>query len=75
MHMVNDKLSASAWINNVIKPEEFEKYLDNGKDFIDDDKIWQQINDSVEPSPERVREILAKSFNVQTLDRPNSATS
>ncbi len=74
MHMVNDKLSTSAWVNNVIKPEEYEKYLDNGKDFIDDDKIWQQINDSVEPSPERVREILAKSFNVQTLDPTELAT-
>lgn len=74
MYLVNPNVPDSAWINNVIKPEEYEKYLDNGKDFIDDDKIWQQINDSEEPSSERVREILAKSFAIQTLSPEDLAT-
>ncbi|MDD3147588.1 MAG: [FeFe] hydrogenase H-cluster radical SAM maturase HydG [Candidatus Riflebacteria bacterium] len=74
MHMVNDKLPASAWVNNVIKPEEFEKYLVNGKDFIDDDKIWQQINDSSEPDAEQVRAILDRSFNIKTMSPEDLAT-
>ena len=74
MQQVNEKIPASSWVNKVIKPEEYEKYLDNGKDFIDDDKIWNQINSSEEPSAERVREILAKSFAVKTLAPEELAT-
>lgn len=74
MHVVNEKIPATSWINKVIKPEEYEKYLDNGKDFIDDEKIWQQINSSVEPSNERVREILARSYDIQTLTPEELAT-
>jgi 2-iminoacetate synthase len=72
--LVNDKIPSSAWINKVIKPEEYEKYLVNGKDFIDDDKIWQQINESCEPSAERVREILDRSLAIQTLTPEELAT-
>ena len=74
MHLVNEKVSASSWINKVIKPEEYERYLVDGKDFIDDDKIWQQIDSSQEPSRERVREILAKSFDIKTLSPEELAT-
>ncbi|PKL47022.1 MAG: [FeFe] hydrogenase H-cluster radical SAM maturase HydG [Candidatus Riflebacteria bacterium HGW-Riflebacteria-2] len=74
MHLVNENIPASAWINKVIKPEEYEHYLVDGKDFIDDEKIWQQIEASQEPSLERVREILAKSYAIKTLDPEELAT-
>ncbi|HAE37482.1 MAG TPA: [FeFe] hydrogenase H-cluster radical SAM maturase HydG [Candidatus Riflebacteria bacterium] len=74
MHSVNEKIPATAWVNQVIKPEEYEPYLVDGKDFIDDDKIWEQLNSSQEPSLERVREILAKSFAIKTLDPVELAT-
>ncbi|GAB4285246.1 MAG: [FeFe] hydrogenase H-cluster radical SAM maturase HydG [Candidatus Rifleibacteriota bacterium] len=74
MHQVNEKLSPSSWINNVIKPEEYEKYMVDGKDFIDDEGIWNTINSASEPSKERVREILAKSFDIKTLSPEELAT-
>lgn len=74
MHTVNEKIPASAWVNKVIKPEEYERYLVDGKDFIDDDKIWHQIETSQEPSRERVREILARAFDIKTLTPEELAT-
>lgn len=74
MQLVNDKVPASSWINKVIKPEEYEHYLSEGKDFIDDEKIWEQINSSQKPTNERVREILAKSLSVKTLSTDELAT-
>lgn len=74
MHQVNTQASPSSWINKVIKPEEYEKHMVDGKDFIDDDKIWATINNSQEPSRERVREIMAKSFDIKTLTPEELAT-
>ncbi|MGI6241618.1 MAG: [FeFe] hydrogenase H-cluster radical SAM maturase HydG [Candidatus Omnitrophota bacterium] len=59
--------SATAWIANRIKRDQIDKYLEGGRDFIQDEKIWDEINSAREPSKERAREILAKSLEVQTL--------
>ena len=40
------------WIEGRIKQDEIDRYLDRGRDFIDDDAIWQKINAAAEPSPE-----------------------
>ncbi|MCY6485105.1 [FeFe] hydrogenase H-cluster radical SAM maturase HydG [Clostridium aestuarii] len=37
-----------------------EEYLE-GKDFIDDEKIWKQLNNSKNPNPSEIRRILKKS--------------
>lgn len=55
------------WIANRIKKDQVERYLENGRDFIDDDAIWQKINDAKEPSLEQVREILSRSLEIKTL--------
>ena len=31
------------WIDQVIKQEEIDKYLLDGKDFIDEEEIWRKI--------------------------------
>ena len=74
MQLVNEKIPANSWINSVIKPEEYERYLVDGKDFIDDDKIWKQIEAAQEPSLERVREILAKAYDIKTLSPEELST-
>lgn len=74
MHQVNCQASEKSWINQVIKPEEYEKHMVNGKDFIDDDQIWKTINTAEEPSLERVREIMAKSLAIKTLSPDELAT-
>ncbi|MDD4203191.1 MAG: [FeFe] hydrogenase H-cluster radical SAM maturase HydG, partial [Candidatus Omnitrophica bacterium] len=59
--------STKEWIDNVIKQDQIDKYLDNGKDFIDDRFITKTLEDAKVPSRERLDEILAKSMAVETL--------
>src|SRR5690554_607591 len=40
---------------------EFEEYDAMAKDFIDDDKIWDQLNKAANPSKAAVRKVLAKA--------------
>ncbi|MFW5695463.1 MAG: [FeFe] hydrogenase H-cluster radical SAM maturase HydG [Alkalispirochaeta sp.] len=64
-----------AWARSIVKPEEIERYLDTeGRDFIDDELIHQQLSDARNPERERVRAILDKSRAMQTLDPTETAT-
>ena len=57
----------SNWIKDRIKQDQIDKYLVDGNDFIDDKKINQLISDNVEPTAERIEEILEKSLSIETL--------
>ena len=56
-----------AWIKSRIKQDQIDRYLDQGRDFIDDVAIWQKISSATKPSAAQVREILARSLEVKTL--------
>lgn len=61
-------MASQKWMNQVIKPEEYELYLDEeGNDFINDDLIWKQINENKYPKPLEVRKIIEKSLRIETL--------
>lgn len=47
---------------------EFEEYDAMAKDFIDDDKIWDQLNKAANPSKAAVRKVLAKAERKVRLD-------
>ena len=57
----------------VIKRDEITRYYKNGRDFIDDDLIENQLEAGKNPDPGRIREILAKSMAIQTLDPTETA--
>jgi 2-iminoacetate synthase len=59
----------TAWVNRRIKEDEILKYMDHGRDFIDDDAIEAKIkvNEGQEPDPKLVRDILAKSMAIKDL--------
>ncbi len=61
------------WIKDRIKPEQIEKYLDNGRDFLDDVAIERALAANVNPDPKRVRDILAKSLAIETLTPDETA--
>ncbi len=61
------------WIDNVIKPEEYEKYMDGGKDFIQDAQIEQTLGKNTSPDESRIREIMAKSLELKRLDLDETA--
>ncbi|MDD2702795.1 MAG: [FeFe] hydrogenase H-cluster radical SAM maturase HydG [Candidatus Omnitrophica bacterium] len=55
------------WAAEVIKPDEFEKYLDRGRDFIDDRMIDFYLSAHKDPDPQRIRDIISKSLGINTL--------
>ena len=61
------------WIQDRIKPEQIEKYLDRGRQFIDDAAIERTLTANVNPDPKRVRDILAKSLAIETLTPEETA--
>ncbi|OHB68126.1 MAG: [FeFe] hydrogenase H-cluster radical SAM maturase HydG [Planctomycetes bacterium RBG_13_62_9] len=61
------------WIHERIRPEQIEKYLDQGRDFLDDTAIAQALAANGSPDPKRVREILAKSLAIETLTPEETA--
>jgi 2-iminoacetate synthase len=61
------------WIKDKIKPEQIEKYLDGGREFIDRAAIERALAANANPDPKRVREILAKSLAIETLTPEETA--
>ncbi len=66
-------MSTKFTVENVIKRDEITRYYKNGRDFIDDDLIESQLEAGKNPDPGRIREILAKSMAIQTLDPTETA--
>jgi 2-iminoacetate synthase len=61
------------WIKQAIKPEENEKYLQNGNDFINDDELQSALEKNVSASKEEIRAIIAKSKSIQALSIDETA--
>ena len=61
------------WIENVIKPEEIERYRDGGKDFIDDSLIEETLEKNSNPGKSRIREIMSKSLELNRLEPDETA--
>lgn len=55
------------WMSEVVRENEISRYLVNGKDFIDDDEIWKNLEENKNPDRQKIRDILEKSLAVKTL--------
>jgi len=64
----------TAWIAERIKQDQIDRYLDQGRDFIDDGEIWRKIETAAEPDAAAVRAILERSLAIQTLTPEELAT-
>ncbi|OFI05896.1 2-iminoacetate synthase [Clostridium acetireducens DSM 10703] len=53
--------------------EDEKNCIDDGKDFINDEKIWEQINAAKNPNPSEIREILKKSAKKIRLEPEETA--
>jgi 2-iminoacetate synthase len=65
--------STISWIDRVIQQEQIDKYLINGKDFIDENRILQNLENNKNPDPARIREIIQKSLSIKRLDPDETA--
>ncbi len=65
--------SPKEWSHNIVKEEEFTKYLSEGRDFINEDEIETLLEENRHPDPKKLREILAKSLNLERLETHETA--
>ncbi len=73
--MAVSTLDDRAWSQSIVRQDEVDKYLsDTGQDFINEDLIHKQLSDARDPDPRHVRDILAKSREMQTLAPEETAT-
>jgi len=61
------------WSKTRIKQDQIEKYMKDGKDFIDDDCIFSRLSECKQADKERIRDIIAKSLNIETLTLDETA--
>jgi len=61
------------WVQSVVKEEEIERYMRNGRDFIDDDEIWEKLRNNKKPDKKKIEDIIQKSMEIQTLEPDETA--
>jgi len=62
-----------SWVKSRIKQDEIDKYLEDGRDFINDDEILEKIEKHKSPDREWVREIFQKALSINTLTPDETA--
>ena len=67
-------LKAEEWVKQVIRQNEIDKYLIDGKDFIDDEVIEKKLKMNRSTDKEYIRGIIDKSLSIETLSPDETAT-
>ncbi len=57
-----------------IKEKEYLKYMDGGKDFINEAEIWEKLEKNKNPDKKKIRDILEKSLSIETLSPDETAS-
>ncbi len=65
--------SVPSWQEKRIRPEEIEKYLEDGRDFIPEGEIHAKLEANRKPDRAQIMDILQKSLAVQTLSPDETA--
>jgi len=66
-------LTVGKWVKQVIKQDEIDKYLVDGKDFIDEEQIYATLAANQRPEKEQIRAILEKSLEIERLTPDETA--
>ena len=63
------KQTVKEWVDTRVIQDQIDRYLDNGKDFIDEDAINGKLTDpaNINADAQRIRDIVAKSESLETL--------
>lgn len=64
---------AESWIGTRIRTAQIDKYMKEGRDFIDDGEIEARLVANADPDLQRVRDIVAKSLAIETLTPDETA--
>jgi 2-iminoacetate synthase len=61
------------YLTETIKEDEISRYLDGGRDFIDDARIEALLRETRDPDPRAVRDVLAQSLALRRLEPRQTA--
>ncbi len=61
------------WKEGIINNAEIDKYLVDGRDYIDNQSIFASLNRNSQPDAHFIRDILQKSLSIVTLDSDETA--
>ena len=64
---------AGEWVRARIKRDQIDKYLNDGKTFIDTGSIERDLDANRNPDPVRVREIIRKALAIEALTAEETA--
>lgn len=67
------KLSPMEWSKQVIKQDEIDKYLIDGKDFINKEEIMSKLKNNESPDKSYIRSIMDKALSIHTLTPDETA--
>jgi len=62
------ELAVKEWVKQVVKQDEINKYLIDGKDFINELEITETLKSNTTPDKKQVRDILQKSLRIERLE-------
>ena len=65
--------SIKQWKDQLINQDEIDRYLVEGKDFIDEQQINRTLKENEKIDPSRVREIIAKSHSIELMSNEDVA--
>lgn len=66
-------MGVKEWCQQVIKPEENERFLRNGKSFIDENELNTALQSNQHATKEEIRQIIQKSLQIQALTLDETA--
>ena len=67
------ELAVKEWVKQVVKQDEIDKYLIDGKDFIDEQAINDTLMNNRKPEKQQVRDIIQKSLRIERLEPKETA--
>jgi 2-iminoacetate synthase len=66
-------ISVSEWQRSLIRRDEIDRYLEGGRDFIDDEAIEAALGRNRHASPEHIRRIVRKAYDIRLMDADDVA--
>jgi 2-iminoacetate synthase len=60
-------------LSDIIKQDEVKKYLHSGEDFINEDRIQEQLSGGINAGKQQIRDIITKALSIETLKPEETA--
>lgn len=69
----NGKQSVGDWMDSLIREDEISRYMEGGRDFINDETIERLLEENREPDAKKIGDIIGKSQSLERLEPEETA--